>query len=54
MTDVPDLVQVADHFSLLAVILIAQAVPNLCLIGKNFIKLRDNSNTVCGAIRDLP
>ena len=38
MTDVPDLVRVAvvapisnsDHFSLLAVISMAQAVPNVC------------------------
>ena len=62
MTDVPDLVQVAvlapigntDHSSLLAVILMAQAVPNLCLSRKVFRKHQVNWNTVCGAIQDLP
>ena len=46
MTDVPDLVQVAaaapignsDHSSLLAVISMAQAVPNLCVSRKVFLK----------------
>ena len=46
MTDVPDLVQVAvvapignsDHTSLSAVISMAQAVPNLCVSRKVFLK----------------
>ena len=59
MTDVPDLIQVAvvacignsDHS---AVILTAQAVPNLCVSRKVFLKHQVNWNTVCGAVRDLP
>ena len=62
MTDVPDLVRVAvvapisnsDHSSLLAVISMAQAVPNLCVCRKVFLIHRDNWNTVCDAIQDLP
>ena len=62
MTDVPDLVRVAvvapignsDHCSLSAVISMAQAVPNLCVSRKVFLKHQVNWNTVCGAIRDLP
>ena len=62
MTDVPDLVRVAvvapignsDHSSLLAVISMAQAVPNLCVGRKVFLKHQVNWNTVCGAIRKLP
>ena len=62
MTDVPDLVWVAivaqrgnsDHSSLSAVISMAQAVPNLCVSRKVFLKHQVNSNTVCGAIRELP
>ena len=62
MTDVPDLVQVAfvapignsDHSSLSAVISMAQAVPNLCVSRKVFLKHQVNWNTVCGAIRKLP
>ena len=62
MTDVPDLVRVAvvapignsDHSSLSAIISIAQALPNLCVTTKIFLKLKVNSNTVCGAIRELP
>ena len=62
MTDVSDLVQVAvvapignsDHSSLLAFISMAQAVPNLCVSRKVFLKHQINWNTVCGAIRDLP
>ena len=58
MTDVPDLVRVAvvapvgnsDHFSLSAVISMAQAVPNLCVSRKIFLKHQVNWNTVCGAI----
>ena len=58
MTDVPDLVRVAvvapmgnsDHSSLSAVISIAQAVPNLCVSRKVFLKHQVNWNTVCGAI----
>ena len=62
MSDVPDLVRVAvvppignsDHFSLSAVISMAQAVPNLCVSRKVFLKHQVNWNTVCGAIRELP
>ena len=62
MTDVPDLVRVAvvapignsDHFSLSAVISMAQAVPNLCVSRKVFLKHQVNWNTVSGAIRELP
>ena len=62
MTDVPDLVRVAvvapigisDHSSLSAVISMAQAVPNLCVSRKIFLKYQVNWNTVCGAIRELP
>ena len=61
MTDVPDLVRVSvaapignsDHSSLLAVISMAQAVPNLCVRRKVFLKHPVNWNTVCGAILDL-
>ena len=61
-TDVPDLVRVAvvapigksDHFSLSAVISMAQAVSNLCVSRKVFLKHQVNWNTVCGAIRELP
>ena len=56
MTDVPDLEQVAvvepignsDHSSLSAVISMAQAVPNLCVSRKVFLKHYVNWNTVCG------
>ena len=62
MTAVPDLVRVAvvapidnsEHSSLSAVISLAQAVPNLCVIWKVFLKHQVNWNTVCGAIKDLP
>ena len=62
MTDVPDLVHIAvvapignaDHSSLLAVISMAQAVPNLCVSRKVFLKHRINWNIVCDAILDLP
>ena len=62
MTDVPDLVLVAvvapignsDHSSLSAVISMAQAVPNLCVSKRVFLKHQVNWNTVCGAIRELP
>ena len=62
MSDIPDLVRVAvvapignsDHSSLSAVILMAQAVPNLCVSRKVFLKHQVNWNTVCGAIRELP
>ena len=61
MTDVLDLVRVAivapignsDHSSLSAVISMAQAVPNLCVSRKVFLKHQVNWNTVCGAIREL-
>ena len=62
MTDVPDLIRVAviapignsDHSSLSAVISTAQAVPNLCVSRKVFLKHQVNWNTVCGEMRDLP
>ena len=62
MTDVPDLVLVAvvapignsDHPSLSAVISMPQAVPNLCVRRKVFIKHQINWNTVSVAILDLP
>ena len=62
MADVPDSVRVAvvtpignsDHSSLSAVISMAQAVPNLCVSRKVFLKHQLNWNTVCGAIRKLP
>ena len=61
MTDVTDPVRVAveapignsDHSSLSAVISIAQAVLNLCISRKVFLKHQVNWNTVCGAIQDL-
>ena len=62
MTDLPDLPMVAvvapignsDHSSLWAVISMAQAVPNLCMSRKVFLKHQVNWNTVCGAIREPP
>ena len=62
MTHVPDLVRVAvvapignsDHSTLSAVISMAQAVPNLCVSRKVFLKHKVNWNTVCGGIQDLP
>ena len=62
MTDVSDLVRVAvvaptdnsDHSSLSSVISMAQAVPNLCVSRKVFLKHQVNWNTVCGIKRDLP
>ena len=62
ITDVPDLVWVAvvapignsDHSSLSAVILMTQAVPNLCASRKVFLKHQVNWNTVYGAIWKLP
>ena len=62
MTDVPDLLRVAvlasignsDHSSLSAVISMAQAVTNLCVSRKVFLKHQVNWNTVCGAKQDLP
>ena len=61
MTDVPDLVRVSvvapignsDHSSLSAVISMVQAVPNLCVSRKVFLKHHVNWNTVCGAMQDL-
>ena len=58
MTDVPDLVWVSvvapignsDHSSLLAVISMAQAVPNLCVSRKVFVKHQVNWNTVCVSV----
>ena len=62
MNHVPGLVRVAvvapmgnsDHSSLSAVISMAQAVSNLCVSRKVFLKHQVNYNTVCGAIRELP
>ena len=62
MTDVPNLVRVSvvapignsDHSSLSAIISMAQAVPNLCVSRKVFLKHQVNWNTVCGAMQDLP
>ena len=62
MTDVPDLVRVSvvalignsDHSSLSAVISMAQAVPNLCVSSKVFLKHQVNWNKVCDAMQDLP
>ena len=62
MTDVPYLVRVAvvapignsDHSSLSPVISMAQAVPNLCVSRKAFLKHQVNWNTICGAIQELP
>ena len=62
MTDVLDQVWVAvvapigkaDHFSRSEVISMAQAVPNLCVRRKVFLKHQVNYNTVWGATRDLP
>ena len=61
MTDVPDLIWVAvvapignsDHSTLSVVILMAQAVPNLCVSRKVSLIHQVNWNTVCGAMRDL-
>ena len=44
----------SDHSSISAVISTAQAVPNLCVSTKVFLKHQVNWNTVCGAMRDLP
>ena len=62
MTDVPDQVRVtvvapighSDHSSLSAVTSMAQAVANLCVSRKVFLKHQVNWNTVCGAMQDLP
>ena len=62
MTDVPDLVRVAvatpignsDHSSVSEVISLAQAVPNMCVSRKVFLKNQVKWNTVCGSIQDLP
>ena len=58
----PDQVRVAvvapignsDHSSLSAVISMAQAVPNLFVSMRVFLKYQINWNTVCGAVQDLP
>ena len=44
----------SDQSSLSAVISMAQAVPNLFVSRKVFLKHQVNWNTVCGAIQDLP
>ena len=68
ITEVPDLIGVAvvapignsDHSSLLAVISMVQAVPNLCVNRKVFPETSSQLeyslwwNTVCSAIQDLP
>ena len=61
MTDVPDIVLVSvvapignsDHPSLSAVISMDQAVSNLCVSRKVFLKHQVNFNVVCGAMQDL-
>ena len=61
MTNVPDLVWVAVvapignsyYSSLSAVVLMAQAVPDLCVSRKVILKHQVSWNTVCGAIQDL-
>ena len=45
---------ISDHSSLSAVISIAEAVPNLCVSRKVFLKHQVNRDTVCGAMQDLP
>ena len=62
MTDVPGLVRVSvvapisysDHSSLSAVISMAQAIPDLCVRRKVFLRHQVNWNRVCGAMQDLP
>ena len=62
MTDVADLIWVSvvapignsDHSSLSAIISLAQAVLNLCVCRKVFLKHQVNWNMVCGAMQDLP
>ena len=62
MTDIPDLIRIAvvapfgnsNYSSLSAVIPTAQAVPNLYISRKVFLKQQVNWNTVCGAMQDLP
>ena len=44
----------SDHSILSAVISVAQAVPDLCVNRKVFLKQQENWNTVCGAKQDLP
>ena len=61
VTDLPDLVRVAvvapisnsDQSSLSADISMAQAVPNICVSRKVFLKHHINWNLACGAIQDL-
>ena len=62
MTDALDFVRVAvaapignsDHSSLSAVISMAQAVSNWCVINKVFLEHKVNWDTVCGVIQVLP
>ena len=62
MTDLLELIWVAvvapivnsDQSCLWAVISVAQAVPNLCVSGKVFLKHQASWNTVCGSIQNLP
>ena len=62
VADVPDRLRVAfvaplgnsDRFLMSAVISTAQAVPNMFVIRKVFLKRQVNWNTVCGATQDLP
>ena len=44
----------SDHSSLSAVISTEQAVPNLCVSRKVFLKQQVNWNRVSGVMRDLP
>ena len=43
----------SDHSSKSAVISMAEAVPNMCVSMKVFLKYQVNWNTVCGAMQDL-
>ena len=62
MTDVPDLVLVSVlapignsyHSSLLAVISMAQSIPNLCVSNIVVLKHQVNYSMVCCAMQDLP
>ena len=56
MTDIPDLVPivVVSPIGNSDLISMAQAVPNLCVSTKVFLKHKVNWNTVNGAIQDLP
>ena len=62
LADVPDLIPAAvvepigdsDYSSLLAVVSMAQVVPNLCVSRKIFLRQQVHWNAVCCAIQDMP